>query len=130
MKLEELLIMRRSVRNYQDREVPLEVIKEIINESTLAPSAGETLMRYRGSRSGWEEVASPSEGARLAPGRYAVFTRTARLEELLLIERLRASFGRRAGEDGYDASLDVAGGRPDGVITAEDLFTWATGYGQ
>lgn len=40
MKLDELFIQRRSVRNYQDRAVPVEVIREIINESTLAPNAG------------------------------------------------------------------------------------------
>ena len=40
MKLDELFMKRRSVRNYQDRTVSVEVIREIINESTLAPNAG------------------------------------------------------------------------------------------
>ena len=40
MKLAELFIQRRSVRNYQDRTVSVEVIREMINESTLAPNAG------------------------------------------------------------------------------------------
>ena len=35
----ELLSTRRSVREYQDRTVPLEVLHEIIGESCLAPSA-------------------------------------------------------------------------------------------
>jgi nitroreductase len=40
MKLDELFIKRRSVRKYRDRNVPVEVIRELINESTLAPNAG------------------------------------------------------------------------------------------
>lgn len=40
MNFEELLIKRRSIRNFQDKPVPLETIKELIKESTLAPSAG------------------------------------------------------------------------------------------
>ncbi len=36
----ELLIFRRSVRNYKDRPVELDLIKEIIKLSTLAPSSG------------------------------------------------------------------------------------------
>jgi nitroreductase len=40
MELEELFIKRRSVRNYQDRAVSVELIRELINESTLAPNAG------------------------------------------------------------------------------------------
>jgi nitroreductase len=36
----ELLKTRRSVRDYQDQEVPLDVVREIIRESTLAPSSG------------------------------------------------------------------------------------------
>jgi len=40
MKLDELFKKRRSVRNYQDREVPEVLIRELINESTLAPNAG------------------------------------------------------------------------------------------
>ena len=35
----ELLQTRRSIRQFEDREVPLETIKEIIAESCLAPSA-------------------------------------------------------------------------------------------
>ncbi len=35
----ELLKKRRSIRNFEDKEVPLEIIREIINESCLAPSA-------------------------------------------------------------------------------------------
>ncbi len=40
MKYDEILKSRRSIRHYQERTVPLEIIKEIIAESTLAPSAG------------------------------------------------------------------------------------------
>lgn len=40
MKFEELLNNRRSVRNYQDMPVPLDLIYRIINESILAPNAG------------------------------------------------------------------------------------------
>jgi nitroreductase len=35
----ELLKKRRSIRNFQDKEVSLDTIKEILQESTLAPSA-------------------------------------------------------------------------------------------
>jgi nitroreductase len=35
----ELLKKRRSIRNYEDKDVPLEIINEIIKESCLAPSA-------------------------------------------------------------------------------------------
>jgi len=35
----ELLTKRRSVRNYEDKEVPLEILMQIINESCLAPSS-------------------------------------------------------------------------------------------
>ena len=35
----ELLQTRRSIRQFEDREVPLETIREIIGESCLAPSA-------------------------------------------------------------------------------------------
>jgi len=35
-----LLKKRRSIRDYEDREVPLETIKEIIREGCLAPSSG------------------------------------------------------------------------------------------
>ena len=40
MTFDELLKSRRSVRKYQDNPVPVEVIQEIVNESTLAPNAG------------------------------------------------------------------------------------------
>ncbi len=40
MKFEELLRSRRSVRNFMEKPVTLETIKEIIIECTLAPSAG------------------------------------------------------------------------------------------
>lgn len=36
---EELLRKRRSVRDFEEREVPLPLIREIVKESTLAPSA-------------------------------------------------------------------------------------------
>jgi len=39
MKFTELLQSRRAIRDYKPKEVPLETIKEIIQESTLAPSA-------------------------------------------------------------------------------------------
>ena len=35
-----LLKIRRSVRDYEDKEVPLETVREIITESCLAPSSG------------------------------------------------------------------------------------------
>jgi nitroreductase len=35
----ELLKKRRAVRDYQEREVPLEILKQIISESCLAPSS-------------------------------------------------------------------------------------------
>lgn len=40
MTFDELLRNRRSVRNYKDTPVSIEVIQEIIKESTLAPNAG------------------------------------------------------------------------------------------
>jgi nitroreductase len=39
MKYPELLKNRRSIRNFEEREVDIDVIREIIKESTLAPSA-------------------------------------------------------------------------------------------
>lgn len=36
----ELLRTRRSIRNYEDKEVPLDMVKKIIRESCLAPSSG------------------------------------------------------------------------------------------
>jgi nitroreductase len=40
MDFSELLIKRRSIRNYEDKQVPLEVIKDILNDSIKAPNAG------------------------------------------------------------------------------------------
>ena len=40
MNYDELLIKRRSVREFEDKAVPLNVVKEIINDSVKAPSAG------------------------------------------------------------------------------------------
>lgn len=40
MDFSELLVKRRSVRHFQDKVVPLELISKILAESTLAPSAG------------------------------------------------------------------------------------------
>lgn len=39
MTYTELLKKRRSIRNFQDKDVSLDIIKEILQESTLAPSA-------------------------------------------------------------------------------------------
>jgi nitroreductase len=36
----ELLKIRRSIRDYEAKEVPLDILKEIIRESCLAPSSG------------------------------------------------------------------------------------------
>lgn len=40
MNYEELLIKRRSIRNYEDKAVSSDVIKQVIKESTYAPSSG------------------------------------------------------------------------------------------
>ncbi|WP_340113065.1 nitroreductase family protein [Maribellus mangrovi] len=40
MNLSELIRNRRSVRNYQDKPVPVDLIVDIIHDSILAPSAG------------------------------------------------------------------------------------------
>lgn len=40
MKFDEMLKCRRSIRSYQDRSVSLDTIREMIQESTLAPNAG------------------------------------------------------------------------------------------
>lgn len=40
MTFDELLVNRRSVRNYHDKPVAIGVIQELIRESTLAPNAG------------------------------------------------------------------------------------------
>jgi len=39
MTFQELLKNRRSIRDFQDQEVPLDVLEEILREATLAPSA-------------------------------------------------------------------------------------------
>ena len=40
MHFDELLMTRRSIRNFQDKDVPLELIKKTIKDSCLAPSSG------------------------------------------------------------------------------------------
>ncbi len=40
MDFSELMKTRRSVRDYEDKDVPMELIREIINESITAPNAG------------------------------------------------------------------------------------------
>ncbi len=40
MNYDELLIKRRSIRDFEDKAVPLNVVKELINDSLKAPSAG------------------------------------------------------------------------------------------
>ncbi|MCP4131961.1 MAG: nitroreductase family protein [bacterium] len=42
MNYSELLKLRRSVRIYEERDVPLEIIREMIKESTYAPTASNT----------------------------------------------------------------------------------------
>lgn len=39
MDFSKLSSLRRSIRNFQDKEVPLEIIHEILKQSTFAPSA-------------------------------------------------------------------------------------------
>ena len=39
MKFSELLQKRRAIRDFEDKEVPMQVVEEILKESTLAPSA-------------------------------------------------------------------------------------------
>ncbi|MCP4754652.1 MAG: nitroreductase family protein [Proteobacteria bacterium] len=39
MEFSELLVNRRSIRQFEDKDVPVEVIKEIINDSIKAPNA-------------------------------------------------------------------------------------------
>lgn len=36
----DLLMRRRSIRNFEDRDVPLELVRKIIQDSCLAPSSG------------------------------------------------------------------------------------------
>jgi len=40
MEFHELLKKRRSIQDFQDKEVPAGITREIITESCLAPSAG------------------------------------------------------------------------------------------
>jgi nitroreductase len=40
MNLDELLIKRRAVRDFEDRSVPVELVKTLINESIKAPNSG------------------------------------------------------------------------------------------
>lgn len=40
MDFEALLKNRRSIRDFQDKDVPLDILKEIIQDSCLAPSSG------------------------------------------------------------------------------------------
>jgi nitroreductase len=40
MKFHEILQQRRSVRKYLEKEVPMDIIHELIKEATFAPSAG------------------------------------------------------------------------------------------
>jgi nitroreductase len=48
----DLLNARRSIRNYQDKEVSLETIMEIIKDGCLAPSSGND----SGSRLLWSKL--------------------------------------------------------------------------
>ena len=40
MEFDELMMKRRSIRKYQDQEIALDVIQDLIQTATLAPSAG------------------------------------------------------------------------------------------
>ena len=40
MEFSELLVKRRSIRNYEDKPVPIDIIKAIIDDSIKAPNAG------------------------------------------------------------------------------------------
>jgi nitroreductase len=40
MTLTELLVKRRSIRSFQERAVPVELIRDMVNDCILAPSAG------------------------------------------------------------------------------------------
>ena len=40
MDFEKLLINRRAIRDFQDKEVPLSLVKEILQDTCLAPTAG------------------------------------------------------------------------------------------
>lgn len=39
MEFDELLVKRRSIRDFEDKSVPVELLKEIINDSVKAPNA-------------------------------------------------------------------------------------------
>ena len=47
MDFTELLNKRRSIRDFEDKEVPLDLVKEIINESILAPSGSNAQLPAR-----------------------------------------------------------------------------------
>ena len=47
MDFTELLIKRRSIRDFEDKEVPLDLVKGIINESILAPNACNAPIQVR-----------------------------------------------------------------------------------
>ena len=51
MDLIELLMKRRSVRNFEDRPVPAEVIDRLLDAANNAPSGGNILPRNRVSPS-------------------------------------------------------------------------------
>jgi len=40
MDFKELYKNRRSIRNYKDQSVPIEILRDIVKESTMAPSSG------------------------------------------------------------------------------------------
>jgi len=40
MNFDELLIKRRAVRDFDDRSVPVELVKALINDSIKAPNSG------------------------------------------------------------------------------------------
>jgi len=40
MDFEKLLVNRRAIRDFQDKEVPLSLVKEILQDTCLAPTAG------------------------------------------------------------------------------------------
>ena len=57
MTINELLVKRRSIRKFKNKAVPLELVMDIINDSILAPSAG--------NEQPWEFVVSISPRADL-----------------------------------------------------------------
>ena len=40
MEFHELLMKRRSIRDFQDKEVPAGIIRQVVTESCLAPISG------------------------------------------------------------------------------------------